>query len=204
MRRRTLLAGMLAARTALAALPEIPRRRLGRTNLTVGVLGLGCAPGLKDPALYRRAIDLGINYFHVGDRDPQFDIEIIRRLRPERRRIILGLMTRAVNTTPAGIDAVLATSGAGVIDAWYLISPKPEDLTGAPMEALVAARSAGKLRHIGITTHNLKDDTPRVAAPGSAIDVVMMSYNFLSPREDVQNIERLRNACAGIVPMKTM
>ena len=32
----------------------------------------------------------------------------------------------------------------------------------------------------------------------------MMTYNFLSPAGDVQNIERLRAAGVGIIPMKTL
>src|SRR5665811_199084 len=104
MQRRTLLAGMLGAPVALAALPEIPRRRLGSTGLTTSALGFGCAPGVKDAALYRRAIDLGVTYFHVGDRDPQFDRDILRRLQPVRRQIVIGLMTRPANTTAPAID----------------------------------------------------------------------------------------------------
>lgn len=204
MKRRTLLAGMLGAPALLGATPEVPRRRLGRTDLSVSVLGFGCAPGLKDAALYRRAIDLGVNYFHVGDRDPKFDRDVLRGLRPDRRRIVIGLMTRAADTTGPAIDSLLADTGVGAIDIWYLISPKPEDLTGAAMEALVSARKAGKVRHIGISTHSLAADTARITAPGSTVEVVMMTYNFLSPAADVQNIERLRSAGVGIIPMKTM
>jgi hypothetical protein len=195
---------MLGTPVALAALPEIPRRVLGRTGLSVSALGFGCAPGAKDPALFRRAIDLGVNYFHAGDRDPKFDHEVIRTLLPFRRRVVIGLMTRAVNTTGPAIDRLLAETGVRTIDVWYLISPRSEDLSGAAMEALGAARKAGKIRHIGITSHNLKDDTMRVIAPGSPVEIVMMTYNFLSPPEDVQQIDRLRAAGIGIVPMKTM
>ena len=204
MKRRTLLAGILGAPATLAALPEIPRRRLGRTPLNVSVLGFGCAPGMKGAALYRSAIDQGVNYFHVGDRDPKFDRDIIHLLQPDRQRIVIGLMTRAVDTTGPAIDRFLADTGAGTIDVWYLISPRPEQLTGAPMEALVAARNAGKVRHIGITTHDLAGDALRVTSPGSPVDVVMMTYNFLSPATDVRNIERIRAAGVGIIPMKTM
>jgi uncharacterized protein len=204
MNRRTLLAGMLGAPVALAALPEVPRRVLGRTGLNVSVLGFGCAPGAKDPALFRRAIDLGVNYFHVGDRDPKFDIEVLRTLRPFRRRCVIGLMTRAGNVTASAIDALLAQSGVGAVDVWYLITPKPEDLSGAAMEALVAARKAGKIRHIGISSHSLKEDTRRVIGQASAVEVLMMTYNFLSPAEDVDNVDRVRASGIGIVPMKTM
>ena len=204
MKRRTLLAGMLGVPVALAAPPEIPRRRLGSTGLAVSALGFGCAPGVKDAALYRRAIDLGVTYFHVGDRDPKFDRDVIRTLQPVRRRIVLGLMTLAANTTGPAIESMFADTGVGAIDVWYLISPKPEDLSGAPMEALVAARKAGKVRHIGITSHNLTRDSMRVTAPGSPVEVVMMTYNFLSPAGDVRNVERLRSAGVGVVPMKTM
>ena len=114
---------MLGVPVALAALPEIPRRRLGSTGLTTSALGFGCAPGVKNAALYRRAVDLGVTYFHVGDRDPKFDRDVIRILQPVRRRIVLGLMTLAVNTTGPAIDSMLADTGVGAIDVWYLISP---------------------------------------------------------------------------------
>jgi len=113
-------------------------------------------------------------------------------------------MTRVANTTGAAIDSLLRDTRIGVIDIWYMISPRAEDLTGAAMEASIAARQAGKVRHIGITSHNLTDDARRVTASGSPVEVVMMTYNFLSPPQDLESIERLRARGVGIVPMKTM
>ena len=203
MKRRTLLAGMLGA-PALLAQPAIPLRRLGSTTLTVSALGFGCAPGLKDAALFRRAIDLGVTYFHAGDRDPQFDRDILRVLQPYRRGIAIGLMTRVANTTGAAIDSMLSATRIGVIDIWYLISPRAGRSDWRRDGGLDRSRQAGKVRHIGITSHNLTDDTMRVTAPGSMVEVVMMTYNFLSPPKDLESIERLRARGVGIVPMKTM
>jgi predicted aldo/keto reductase-like oxidoreductase len=50
----------------------MPKRVLGRTKLSVSLLGFGCTQ-VKNKAVYQRAIELGVNYFHMGDRDPAYN-----------------------------------------------------------------------------------------------------------------------------------
>lgn len=204
MQRRTLLAGGLGVPALLRGAADMPRRLLGRTRLPVSVLGFGCAPGVKDPALYRRAVELGVNYFHVGDRTPAADADVLRILRPFRDRIFIGLMTLPGAAAIPALDQLLSATGVGHIDIWYLITPQPEHLKGAPADALQAARQAGKVRFTGITTHRLASDVGLLAAPGSPIDVVMLSYNFLASPEVVAAVGKLHAAGLGITPMKSM
>jgi aryl-alcohol dehydrogenase-like predicted oxidoreductase len=182
----------------------MPHRLLGRTRLPASVLGFGCAPGVKDPALYRRAVELGVNYFHVGDRTPAADADVLRILGPFRDRIFIGLMTLPGAAAIPALDQLLHATGVGHIDIWYLITPQPEHLKGAPADALQAARQAGKVRFTGITTHRLATDVGLLTAPGSPIDVVMLSYNFLASPEVVAAVGKLRAAGLGITPMKSM
>jgi len=60
---------------------EMSKRVLGRTKLSVSLLGFGCTQ-VKDKAVYQRAVELGINYFHMGDRDPTYNLDACAALLP--------------------------------------------------------------------------------------------------------------------------
>jgi len=66
------------------------------------------------------------------------------------------------------------------------------------------ARKAGKARWGALATHSLNAMMPQLTAPGSPIDVVMMTYNHTSSSDDEQNLATLHSAGLGITPMKPL
>ena len=209
MRRRAFLAAGLAApvllRPAAAADSPLPQRTLGRTGLTVSVLGFGCS-GVRETALYRRAVDLGITYFHLLHDAKTRNPEAAAALLPFRNRIVVGCMTSARASMEAmgqELDSFLAMSGFGHVDLWYFVTPTPaqrEMFVGAFEEA----RRAGKARFAAITTHSLPDHVEALTAPGSAIAAVMLVHNFTSASEVSAQVDRLPAAGLAITPMKPM
>jgi len=192
---------------------KMPKRVLGRTRLSVSFLGFAVFH-LRHPAIYRRAVDLGISYFHtVVDSNTrkllapdEYNLDAFAALRPFRDRIVVSHMTVDRSSKPAmlkDLDGVLQQSGFGHLDIWYICCPSPEQLDDFS-EAVAAARKAGKVRYAALSTHRLAQDVPQVTAPDSSIDVVMMSYNFLSPPEDREWLAKLHAAGLGIVPMKPL
>jgi uncharacterized protein len=184
---------------------EMPKRIFGRTNLKVSLMGFGCVH-VKDKEVYKRAVDLGINYFHLGDRDPTYNLDACSALYPYRKDLIIAYMShpKASRTLLLeDLDNFLRQSGLGHLDLWFVITPTV-DVLNEFSEAVNIAKKAGKIRFGAMTTHNLNQDYAFLTAPGSVIDVVMVIHNYLSPDDMTDKIEGLHNAGLGIIPMKPL
>jgi aryl-alcohol dehydrogenase-like predicted oxidoreductase len=202
----TLLGFSILSRTNCKSnLTEMPKRVLGRTKLSVSLLGFGCTQ-VKDQAVYRKAVELGINYFHMGDRDPAYNLDACAALLPFRKKLNIAYMSHPKDSRTLlleDLDNFLNQSKLGYLDVWFVITPRAEVLNEFS-EAVSLARTAGKIRFAGITTHNLDQDMVKLTAPESIIDVVMMTYNYLSPPDLKEKIDRLHHAGLGMTPMKPL
>jgi hypothetical protein len=86
---------------------------------------------------------------------------------------------------------------------WLLHSKSnPNDITDELVDALNTARQQGKVRFIGISTHNLPAVADRVIQ--TKLDVVQASYNFASDPSYGPAIDKLAQAGVGLVAMKVM
>jgi len=169
-------------------------RTLGKTGARVSALGLGGAHAAKpdDPAdsvrLIRKAIDSGVTFLdncwdYSGG---NAEVRMGQALRDGYRQRVF-LMTK--------IDAHLAAAAAAQIEQClqhletdYLdllqihevIRPDDPDRVFAPggtMEALLAARQAGKIRHIGFTGHKDPAIHLKMLNMGFDWDTVQMPLN---------------------------
>ncbi len=184
---------------------EMPKRVLGRTGISVSLLGFGCTQVKNKPA-YTRAVELGVNYFHMGDRDPTYNLDACEALLPYRDQIHVAYMSHPKESRTLlieDLDSFLQQSGLDYLDVWFVITPKPE-VVNEFHEAVEMSRKAGKIRWSGITTHSLDKDVPHLTAPESPIDVVMMTYNYLAPPEAGEQLGWLHDAGVGITPMKPL
>jgi uncharacterized protein len=186
---------------------KMPRRILGRTNLSVSLLGFGCAHN-KDKAAYPRAIELGINTFRVAGPDSANGLISYEALLPFRKEIHLAYTSLNVpNATYSfyleNLDNFLKQSKMEYVDIWYIAIPDPNVLLEFS-EAVNIARKAGKILWSGISTHNVKRDSVRLLSPDSPIDVVMMTYNYLVPQSDSDLLNQFHQAGLGIMPMKPL
>jgi predicted aldo/keto reductase-like oxidoreductase len=191
----------------------LPIRILGRSKLPVSFLGFGVLH-VQDRALYRRAVDGGITYFHfVVDQNTRkllapavHNLEAFAALRPVRRDLVISHMTveRASKAIMRqDLDRFLQASGFGHVDIWYVCCPSPgqwDDFS----EVFAEARQAGKAHYAALSSHALPRDIDRLTAAGSAIDVVMPTYNYTASADDQARVARLHTAGLGIVPMKPL
>lgn len=211
MERRCFLATSLAAGAvqlwprASAAAAELPTRTLGRTGVSLSLLGFGCTD-VRERAVYRRALDLGVTHFHIGDRAPEPNWDACAALRDERRRLAIGYMSMekaSAGSMRADLQRFLRRSGLGHVDVWYVVTPTPEQ---REMFATAAAaeRQAGNVRATAFSSHRMAQDLPSLTAPGSPFDAVMLTHNALSAAESLPQVEALHAAGVGVVPMKPL
>jgi aryl-alcohol dehydrogenase-like predicted oxidoreductase len=159
-----------AARTPSSS--EVPKRRLGRTEEQVSIVGMGgfhighpYTPDNDAIKLIHSAIDRGITFM-----DNSWDYNAgMSELRMGRALSVFGyrervfLMTKIDGRTKESFNAQLEESmNRLLVDHLDLVqfheNIRPDDADrifapGGALEAAVAARDAGKVRYIGFTGH---------------------------------------------------
>lgn len=171
-------------------------RRLGRTNLQVSVLGVGCgylsvleyAEGAR---LLERAFELGCNYFdgRYGDSNQKLS-PLLKR---HRERIVVVTKTNETCAQEAlrRVDEDLGELQADYIDVFLLRVANRDVLhqqlgPGGAFDGLMQARERGKIRFMGLSWHGDLTLLSEGIESG-VVDVVLMPLNIVR-REALQQV----------------
>lgn len=200
----------------------IPQRPLGRTGLTVSVLGFGGAPiGFADaPDAYetfvplpRRALDLGITFFDTAPDYRRGEELLGRALRGRRSEVVLASKVGRVQTpsgggwaaredwTEAGVLAQVERSLRALetdyLDLVQLHSPPARVLDdGAALCGLQRAREAGMTRHIGVSADGPEAWRALELGPFATLQV---SYSILQQEPGADLLARAAARGIGII-----
>jgi len=182
------------------ATPAMQYRRLGRTGFRASRLVFGCGAALsRGPrdALLEAAFEAGVNVFDVGFRGYYDDAE--RNLAPflKRHRDRVFLISKAmvqVDAEPdeevgvsqarkaaqgwlAALDASLGELGVERVDAYYLMASNNPALVGSDeiYRAFQKARDAGKVGHLGLSTHQNAERVLETAMQTGWYDLAMIA-----------------------------
>jgi predicted aldo/keto reductase-like oxidoreductase len=188
--------------------PTVRHRILGRTGLEMSMLGYG-AMRTSDPAVIRRAIDLGINNIDTARRymDGHNEEIVARAVGTFRKQIVIT--TKIPVGTPermrADIEASLTALNTDYIDILLLHGLKRDEevLNETSLGLLASVKQEGKVRFAGFSTHNNMAGTIRAAIKGKFFDVVLTAYNFKSDEDLTKAIAEAAAADIGIIAMKT-
>jgi aryl-alcohol dehydrogenase-like predicted oxidoreductase len=152
---------------------------LGRTGLRVFRLGLSATyrPG-REAVL--RAVDEGVNYFFCYGFDSQMTKTLRELFRTRRRELVVS--TGAYNliwghpSLRRTLEKRLRQLGTDYLDVFLFLGVmKPAQLSDEVCAELIRLREEGKVRAVGLSTHDRKL-AGRLAADG-ALDVLMIRYN---------------------------
>jgi hypothetical protein len=186
----------------------IQYRVLGKTGLRVAAVGYGTMI-TSDPTVIARAVDMGINYFDTARnyQGGQNERMVGAALGARRKDIFLASKSNDNPRTGPGILAEIETSlkelGTDHLDVWHLHGlSNPAEITDELVEAERQAKKQGKIRFIGVSTHNLPAIVDRVIE--AKIEVVQAQYNFASAASYGPAIEKLHQAGVGLIAMKVM
>jgi aryl-alcohol dehydrogenase-like predicted oxidoreductase len=183
-------------------------RTLGKTGLRVTAVGYGTMI-TSDPSVIARAVDMGINYFDTARNYQNGHNErmVGAALGARRKQIFLASKSNDNPATGPGILAEIETSlkelNTDYLDVWHLHGlDKPADISDELVEAERQAQKQGKVRFIGVSTHNLPAIVDRVIE--ARIEVVQAPYNFASTASYTAAIDKLHKAGVGVIAMKVM
>lgn len=180
--------------------PEMPRRTLGRTGWNASRLVFGCGAALsRQPreSLLEAAFDAGINVFDVGFRGYYRDAESHLAAFLQKRRDEVFLISKAIPLQDVEpdhkLDAATRKAAAAAwlrqiddslrelqvdhVDAYYLMASNNVDLIGSDeiQAAAASAKQAGKIKHLGLSTHQNADRVLATAVETGAYDIAMIA-----------------------------
>jgi aryl-alcohol dehydrogenase-like predicted oxidoreductase len=216
-----------AAPASVAPLPEVRRggmvyRRLGQTDLYPSLLSFGSH---TDPAFKRKAthgtvlteegqarrdrllshaLDAGVNMVDVYESEGQWE-PVARVIKARRDRTLVSVCRQFPMFVGDNIDRAARLYGHVDLYRIYLNDTAGLASTGlADWDVLRKAKQAGKVRAIGLSTH---DERLMIAALREleGIDYIMFPYNFIHARADYA--EFLPEAAAkgvGLIAIKPL
>jgi predicted aldo/keto reductase-like oxidoreductase len=162
----------------------------------------------SDGSVITRAADMGITYFDTARGYGKGNNErmVGAALKGYRDKIVLSSKSEA-KTAPdaiAELETSLKELGTDHLDIWYMHS---RDTVAAIPDELVTvwenAKQQGKIRHIGISTHNPGAILDRVLSVGK-FEVLLSTYSFATGTKNDAAYDKLTQAGIGLVAMKVM
>jgi aryl-alcohol dehydrogenase-like predicted oxidoreductase len=155
------------------------RRKLGRTGLEVGRLGIASSYGISGDALVR-AFERGVNYIYWGSRrTPSFG-EGLKRLRPQRDQFVLVIQsyTRLAGLMAWSLERALRALSFDYTDV-LLLGMWNKPVAPKILDAALRLKQRGLVRFLAVSTHQ-RTLIPQIAA-GSDFDIVHLRYNAAHP-----------------------
>ena len=188
-------------------------RVLGKTGLKISRMGFGGIPiqridaqGTKE--LMNRLMDAGINYIDTARGYTVSEEYLGYALEGIREHFVLATksMARTRKAMASDIEKSLHNLKTNYIDLYQVHNPSMEQLEqvmgeGGALEALMEAKAAGKIGHIGLTAHSAA-----VFARALELDwveTVMFPYNIVENQGE-ELIQKCTEKNVGFIAMKPL
>lgn len=183
---------------------------LGRTGITVPQNAFGALPIQRVSRqnavdLLRMAYDGGMRFFDTARAYTDSEEKVGAAFDGMREKVYLATKTQA--KTPADfwrdLEASLRALRTDSIDLYQFHCVKqcyrPGDGTGM-YEAMLEAKAQGKLRHIGITTHQIGVAEEIVAS--GLYETLQFPFSYLASDRDLALVRACEQAGMGFIAMK--
>jgi predicted aldo/keto reductase-like oxidoreductase len=205
-----------AAATDAKAVPQVPRRTLGKTGHKIPILLLGGGSGFDpkfDPKI-ARALQHGVDYIDAARAYAGGTCETNAATTLERLKVLdkVWITSKSEAYDGPGLERNVEESLAALrrksIDMYFLHGIEdPAILSDKALYAsLDKLKKAGKIKYFGFSCHDGTVAELLTKAAGiSAIDAVMFRYNFRTygSKELNQAIDAAHKANIGLIAMKT-
>ena len=186
---------------------------LGKTGLKVSEVGFGGIPiirlSMEDAvAVLRRALERGVTLFDTANLYMDSEEKFGRALASERQRLVLA--TKSIKRDRAGVEAEINLSlerlRTDYLDLFQFHQVSQENdleaITGpqGALEGVLRAQEAGKIRHVGVTSHSL-EMAVRLVKMG-LFSTIQFPFSFIEEAAAEALHPAAREANVGIMAMK--
>lgn len=187
---------------------------LGKTGLKVSVVGLGGIPVQrtdKEEAveIVKACMEQGVNYLDTARGYTVSEEFFGEALKPYREQWVIATktMSRDYEGMKADIEISLKNLQTDYIDLYQLHNMKTDEdfetvfgENGA-YKALLEAKEAGKIRHIGATAHGLEAFARLIREYEDQIETMMFPYNIVE-NQGVELMKECAEKNIGFIAMK--
>ncbi len=186
---------------------------LGKTGLTISRLGFGGIPIQRVDAavtkeLVKAMAERGINYIDTARGYTVSESYLGEALEGLRDKFILATksMSRTKEAMAKDIDISLGNLRTDYIDLYQVHNPGLKDLDavtapGGALEALLEAKEAGKIGHIGVTAHSVEVFEKALSFPW--VETIMFPYNIVESQGE-ELIQKCKEQNVGFIAMKPL
>ena len=188
-------------------------RILGKTGLRVSEVGVGGIPiqradGQTAKVLMAAAADMGVNFLDSARAYSVSEQFLGDALVGIRDRFIIATKSGAKTKADMARDVEISLKNFHTdhIDLYQFHNPNPAGLEqimapGGALEALLEAKAAGKIGHIGITLHS--KELFEKALELSWVETIMFPYNIVETQAE-ELIAACKEKNIGFICMKPM
>lgn len=202
---------------------SIPRRRLGRTNMMVTIIGSG-GGALTDSQMIHSAIDEGINYLDTAPAYGPSEKLHGEVMKERRKEVFLATKwwPKSDWTTDRCLESLehsLKVLNTDYVDLLQVHSLDVDDKTkGTPDDgymrvdnpnlhkAMEIAKKNGKVRYFGVSSHNpSRKDLLKHAIDTGKFDTILVAFNYMNYEQSgmAELLEYAHKHDIGVIGMKT-
>ena len=188
-------------------------RILGKTGLKISRMGFGGIPIQKideegTRKLLHEMMEKGVNYIDSARGYTVSEQYIGYGLEGIRAKFVLATksMSRTKEAMAADIETSLGNFRTDYIDLYQVHNPSMEQLDqvmgeGGALEALMEAKAAGKIGHIGLTAHST--EVFERALELDWVETIMFPYNIVE-QQGAELIHKCAEKNIGFIVMKPL
>lgn len=188
-------------------------RILGKTGLKVSAMGFGGIPIQRIDAagtrvLMEKLVEAGVNYIDTARGYTVSEQYLGEALEGLRDKFVLATksMARTKEAMAADIDISLHNLRTGYIDLYQVHNPTVDQFRqvcagGGALEALMDAKTAGKIGHIGVTAHSI--EVFGMALECDWVETIMFPYNIVETHGE-ELIAKCAEKNIGFIDMKPL
>jgi hypothetical protein len=161
-------------------------------------------------AVIKRCLDLDINFIDTARNYTTSEKRVGKAIAGKRKELVIATKTHA--RTPEEVEKELDLSlkllGIDTIDLYQfhqigtfkdlevVFDPK------GPLMAMEKAKKAGKIRHIGASSHSM--DVAKEAVKSGRFETIMFPFNFIVREAELELIPLAREHDVGFIAMKPL
>lgn len=187
--------------------------RLGKSGLLVTRPGFGGIPIQRLPEgdavnVVRRCLDLGINFIDTANGYSDSEVKIGKAIAGRRDGLILATKSAARDADGIRSHLELSLSNLRVesIDLYQFHNVSDSDtydkVASSLIDVLEEEKRKGRIKHIGITSHNL--EVAKRAVISGRFETLMFALNFIASEAADELLPLCRQNDVGFIAMKPM